>query len=277
MLRFLLVALAAYLLIVALAYVGQRKLQYFPDRRAIGPVAAGLDSDVAEVVIDTPDGERVAMWYRPAPEGAPTILFLHGNGGAIHHRTQRFRAYQAAGFGVAFLSYRGYGASTGSPSERGLVSDALAAYDHLAGSGAAPERLAVIGESLGSAVAVRLAVERPVGALVLEAPFTSAVAVGAAAYPWLPVRLLMWDRYDTASIIARVQAPLLVIHGERDTIVPIEQGRALFAAAPEPKTFLAINGAGHNDLASADVLARETAFVAETLQPRIPERTGPEE
>src|SRR5262249_39306345 len=147
---------------------------------------AGLQG-VEDVELTSTDGETLQAWYSPAQAGRATILYFHGNGGEIADRPERFTAYQAQGFGAFFLSYRGYGASTGSPSEQGLINDARAAYDWLMAKGIDPGELMLVGESLGSGVAVQLAAERRVRALALEAPFASAVDVAAAAYWWLPV------------------------------------------------------------------------------------------
>jgi fermentation-respiration switch protein FrsA (DUF1100 family) len=174
------------------------------------------------------------------------VLYFHGNGGSLRLRADRFRRLIADGTGLLALSYRGYGGSTGRPSERGMISDAAALYD-CAVARYTPEQLVLWGESLGSGVAVALAAERPVGRVLLEAPFTSAVEIGAAAYPFLPVRLLMHDPFRSDERIARVTAPVLVMHGERDTVVPIAYGERLYALIGAPKRFVRIANAGHND------------------------------
>jgi pimeloyl-ACP methyl ester carboxylesterase len=255
----LIVAVTAYVLIGAFMYVTQRSHQYFPGREGLAAHVAGLHA-VEDLKLATGDGETLQAWYAPARRGKPTVLFLHGNGGEISDRADRFAAYRAQGFGVLFLSYRGYGASTGSPSEQGLVSDARAAYDWLMAGGLEPQEIILVGESLGSGVAVQLAAERPVKAMALEAPFASAANVAAAAYWWLPVRLLMKDKFDSFAFIARVKVPLLVIHGDQDGIVPLSEGEALFAAANEPKEMVVIPGGDHGSVFSAETWAREMSF-----------------
>jgi fermentation-respiration switch protein FrsA (DUF1100 family) len=255
----LIVAVMAYVLIAAFMYVTQRSHQYFPGRQGLAAHAAGLEG-VEDLKLATADGETLQAWYAPARPGKPTILFFQGNGGEISDRADRFAAYQAQGFGVLFLSYRGYGASTGSPSEQGLVNDARAAYDWLMARGVKPDELMLVGESLGSGVAVQLAAERPVKAMALEAPFASAANVAAAVYWWLPVRLLMKDKFDSSAFIAKVKVPLLIIHGDVDGIVPLSEGETLFAAANEPKQMIVIAGGDHGSIFSAESWRREMGF-----------------
>src|SRR6266699_3190393 len=173
--------LLGYGAFVALLYVTQRALQYFPERIRTAPAVAGLP-EAEEVVLDTADGERVIAWHVPPRGDQPVILYFHGNGGALRYRVERFRALTADGSGLVALSYRGYGGSTGSPTEAGLINDATAAYAFVAAR-YEPARIVVWGESLGSGMAIALAAEHPVGRIVLEAPFSSAVDIGAAAYP----------------------------------------------------------------------------------------------
>ena len=253
-----------YLAAVAAMFVLQRQLQYFPSQRAPSPVEAGFDGAV-EHTLTAADGTRILLWYAPAPPGGVTLLYFQGNGGEIADRSARWAAYRAAGLGVAFLSYRGYGGSDGSPTEADLHDDATAAYDGLIAQGVPPDRLAIVGESLGTGVAVRLATTRPIGALLLEAPYTSAADIAAETYPWLPVRLLMRDQYRSIDRIRRITAPLFATHGTDDSLIPFRFGKALFDAAPDPKEFLAAPGIGHNDLFGSATFAAEIAFLARTL------------
>lgn len=249
----------AYGGILAYMYLKQRDLQYFPENKGLTPQAAGL-AGVEELTLTAPDGEKLKAWYAKAGPNRPTILYLHGNADEIADRSERFAYYRSARFGVFFLSYRGYGGSSGSPTQEGLVTDALAAYDWLAAQSIPPYDIALVGESLGSGVAVQLASRRPVAALALEAPFASAVDLGASIYWWLPVRLLMKDQFDSASIVGAVNAPLLIIHGDADTIVPLSQGRKLFAAASEPKAMIVIPGGTHASIFEQSTWAREIEF-----------------
>lgn len=262
MIRTLLVgALIGYLAIAAVLYLFQRRLQYFPDTQRISPAAAGL-AGFDEISLATPDGETLLAWHAPAPSGKRTIVYFHGNGGALQHRADRARLFRRSGYGMLLLSYRGYGGSTGVPTEKGLAIDALTAIDHLAGLGVDPSDLIYFGESIGAGVAVPAAVARPPAGVVLEAPFTSALDVAKGVYWWLPVGLLMKDRFESDALIGRVHAPLAIIHGDRDTVVPIGLGHRLYEAANEPKIMIVQEGRGHNTPLDPEVWRRIESFLA---------------
>jgi len=248
---------------VALMYVAQRALMYHPEALRTPPAAAGL-FDVQELVLDTADGEKVIVWYMPPRRDLPLVLYFHGNAGSLRNRANRFRALTGDGYGLVALSYRGYGGSTGSPSEVGMIADAQAAYA-FAGARVPTERIVVFGESLGTGVAVALAATQRIGRLILEAPFTSAIDIGARAYLFLPVRLLMKDPFRSDQRIAKVTAPLLVLHGERDGVVPITLGERLFALANEPKRFVRFPAGTHVDLDQHGALDAVRSFIAPTL------------
>ena len=260
MLKWLIAAVVLYGGFVGLLYVAQRSLQYFPERRRTAPSAVGLP-EAEEAVLDTADGERVIVWHVPPREGQPIFLYFHGNGGSLRWRVERFRALIADGSGLIALSYRGYGGSSGRPTERGLVEDAAAAYAFAIARYPA-ERIVLWGESLGSALALALAAEKSVGHLVLEAPFTSAADVGARYLWFLPVRLFLKDQFRSDLRIGKVTAPVLVVHGEDDAIVPVTLGERLYGLIRAPKRFVRIAGAGHNDL-GAQAVAAAKQFVAE--------------
>ncbi len=257
----LLFLLAGYGAMVAISYFAQRSLMYFPDRTRTPPVQAGLP-EAEEVAIETVDGEKLVVWYVPAAEGKPVVLYLHGNGGALVHRVRRFRGLIAGGNGLVALSYRGYGGSSGSPTEEGLLADAAAAYAFAAARYPA-NRIAVFGESLGTGVAIWLAAEKPVARVLLQAPYTSIVDIAAAAYPFILVRLLLKDRYRSDERVGGVTAPVLVIHGERDRIVPIEYGERLYALIRAPKKFVRFPEGGHVDLDQNGALDIIRSFLAE--------------
>jgi uncharacterized protein len=262
-LKWILLVIVGWGGIVALMYFAQRSLMYFPDKVRTPPAAAGLPA-AEEVVLQTADGEKLIAWHVPPRGEKPVVLYFQGNGGGLALRANRFRALTADGTGLLALSYRGYGGSSGSPSETGLIRDAEAVYE-FAAARYQTVRLALLGESLGSGVAVALAATHPVGAIMLEAPFTSAAAVAAATYPFLPVRWLMKDPFYSDRRIVDVHAPALVMHGGRDSIVPIALGEQLFALIPGPKQFVRFAEAGHNDLDQygANQVVRE--FLAKTL------------
>jgi fermentation-respiration switch protein FrsA (DUF1100 family) len=238
---------AVYGAVALAAYFGQRKLMYFPDLAHTPPAQVGLVG-VAERVIETPDGARVIAWYGKAQPGRPTLLYFHGNGGSLAIRAPRVARFMAEGWGVYMMTYRGYGGSTGAPSEAANVADARLAYHALVREGVPPGSIVAYGESLGSGIAVRIAAELPVGGVILDAPYTSIVDVAAKAYPFLPVRLFLTDRYETTRYIAGIKAPLLILHGAHDPVVPIAMGRELARLAPEPKLLVVFANGGHSDL-----------------------------
>ena len=260
-LKWLLIAVfVGYGALVALAYFAQRALMYFPDRTRTAPAAAGLPQ-AEEIALTTSDGERLIAWH-VAPRGdKPVVLYFQGNGGALVLRAMRFARLIADGAGLLALSYRGYGGSTGRPSEAGLLRDAQAAYAFAAARHPA-ERLVLYGESLGTGVAVALAAERKVGRLVLEAPFTSALDIGAAAYPFLPVRLMMRDQFRSDERIGKVTAPVLVLHGALDEVIPIVYGERLYALIGAPKKFVRFPDGHHSDLDDHGASAAVRDFLA---------------
>lgn len=227
----------------------QRSFLYFPLSQAPPPIASVLPG-AEEVQLKTDDGIALSGWFRAGPPGAITVVVFNGNAGDRSHRAPLATALHRAGFGVLLFDYRGYAGQPGTPSEDGLAADARAAVTHVQRRGDVdPGRIAYFGESLGAAVAVRLATERPPFALVLRSPFTTLEDMAKLHYPWLPAGPLLVDRYGSIDRIGEVRAPLLVIAGTRDGIVPLSQSRRLFDAANEPKRFIAIDGADHNDLA----------------------------
>jgi uncharacterized protein len=258
------VAAVAYAAVLACLYLFQRQLLYFPDRSR--PQLAGLaELGVREVSLPSADGLSLLSWYLPPRGQRPVILYFHGNGGHIGYRADRIRRFAREGYGVLLLEYRGYGGNPGTPSEEGLYRDAAAATAFLADAGIGPRRLVLYGESLGSAVAVQVAAEREVAAVVLESAFTSIAAAAQYHYRYVPAALLVVDRFDSLSRIGRVGAPILMLHGGRDGIVPARFGEELYAAAPEPKQRWLAPDAGHEDLARFGALDAVVAFIERHL------------
>ena len=261
MLKWLLViALVGYGVLVALVYVGQRALQYFPERFRTAPAAAGLP-DAEEVTLQTADGEKVIVWHVPPRGEKPVVLYFHGNGGSLAWRTERFRALAAGGMGLVALSYRGYGGSSGRPTEIGLIEDGYAAHA-FAAARYPVSRIALWGESLGSGVAIALAAEKPVGRIVLESPFTSIADIAAQIYWFLPVRWLIKDPFRSDLRVGKMTAPVLILHGERDAVVPIALGERLYALITSPKRFLRYSSGGHNDLGAHGAIEAAKQFLA---------------
>jgi hypothetical protein len=240
-----LVLASAYGVLVVAACTFQRSLQYFPDPAERAPDPSGPPIQV--VRLTTADGQRLVAWFLPPSGDEPVLLFFGGNGDSLSGDRGRFDEAQQVGAGLLAVAYEGYSGSTGHPTEDGLHRDADAGYAWLAARYPA-SRIVIEGYSLGSGVAVRLAATHPARALVLEAPFTSAVDVGAARMPLLPVRLMMWDRFESRDWIGKVRMPVLIVHGDADDTVPEHFGRELYALANAPKTFVNLPGASHTDL-----------------------------
>lgn len=230
--------------LLALAWSQQRRLIYFPSAGPVPPAATMLPNG-QDVVLDS-DGIRLGAWYFPVAGGGPAVLVCNGNGGDRSGRIALAAALNRIGLSVLLFDYRGYGGNPGQPSEDGTAADARAAQAWLAAQPGV-EKIVYFGESLGGAVAVGLAVERPPAALILRSPFTSLPDVGAMHYPWLPVRWLLMDRYPSIDRIGSVHVPVMVIAGDRDDIVPEALSRRLYDAANEPKRYVLVPGAGHND------------------------------
>lgn len=261
--------IASYLAFGTLLYAVQRNLVFLPNRMPADPARLDL-AELEQTVLSTADGEKLIAWHIPPKPGAPVIVYLHGNAGnlASPPRPARFRALAELGFGLLAVSYRGYGGSTGSPSEEGLHLDALVAYDEAFRRYGA-ERLVLYGESLGTGVAVRLAAEKACAALILDAPYSSVLALAEARYPLMPVDLLMLDRFQSDRLIGQVRAPLLVLHGDEDIIIPVAEGERLYAAAPEPKRLILFHRGRHVDLYARGGIAEVRDFLADVAAGRF--------
>ena len=252
--------IAVYATICVVVYFGNRLFMYFPNPTRAAPAEAGLDH-VKEIEIAAADGVTLVAWYAPARGDKPTILYFHGNAANAANRAPRIELIQENGFGVLYLNNRGYGGSGGRPTEEDNVADAIAAYDHLIGLGVPPTRIAAYGESLGSGQAVRLAAARPVAGIVLEAPLTSTVDVARRTYFWPPIGLLITDKYDNERNIRSVTAPVLILHGEQDGVIPVEMGRRVFRAANEPKRIEVFPQGTHDDLFGQGAWEKTRSFL----------------
>lgn len=268
-------SLAAALLVLSMI---EDRFIYFPSRALEAtPDVHGIPYE--DVRLTTSDGETVTGWFVPAPEPAAVILFLHGNAGNVSHRLDAIAGLRRSGFSVLIIDYRGYGNSSGAPSEAGLHRDARAAWDHLMSRGIEPGSVVLYGESLGSSPALGLAAGlagegRPgPGAIVLEGAFTSAIEMGRRHFPWLPVGWILRCRLDNLSAIAGVETPTLIIHGERDEVAPMEMGRRLYeASAARLKEFHAVPMALHNTVwtgGGSSIYAKIREFVGRARLPRI--------
>ncbi|MGH6713622.1 MAG: alpha/beta hydrolase [Bradyrhizobium sp.] len=256
----LIVVSAGYTCGLAALFFAQRSFLFpIPTAQRTSPQAAGFP-EAEEHALATADGERVIVWHVPAKPGRPVLLYFHGNGDFLAGFFGRFRDLITDGTGIVALSYRGYAGSTGYPSERGLLQDAAAAYAFTTARYGA-DRIVVWGFSLGTGVAVALAAEQAVGKIILEAPYTSLVDVAASAFPIFPVRLAMRDPFHSDQRVARITAPMLILHGAQDATIPIAFGERLFALAHEPKTFVKFPDGGHNDLDAYGATAAARKFI----------------
>jgi hypothetical protein len=227
---------------------------------------------VEELRLATQDGETLVAWHIPAREGRPVILYFQGNGGSLVDRAFRFRLLAESGYGVLAVSYRGYGGSSGSPSEAGLMQDGEALYRAARARGYADGRIVLMGESLGTSLAIFLARAHKPAAVVLDSAYLSAIDIAAAHYWMFPARWFLKDRYRTDLAISAVHAPVFFVHGEKDFIVPIESARRLFELANEPKIFFAIPRAGHLVLDLPEVFPRVREWINATVSSRAPPR-----
>ncbi len=246
-------------------YAFQRRLMYAPDRTRVDPRQIGA-SGMKEVILEAKDGTKLIAWYKRAKPGKPTLLYFHGKKGNLAIRRDRIKQITRDGYGLFMLSYRSYGGSEGRPTEHRNVSDGVLAYDYLRMLGLRENEIVAYGESLGTGVATQVAARRQTAAVVLEAPFTSIVAVGKMMYPLLPVHLFVDDKYRSIKYIRQINAPLMIVHGTRDRLIPIELGERLFEAAVTPKEMIRMADIGHTGLFRAGIWPHISAF----LEARVP-------
>ena len=271
----LLIALAIPLVLV---WAGQRSLMYLPLGSVLPPADAGVPGAEA-FTVRTPDGLDLGAWFLRSDREPPlaTVIVLNGNAGNRSYRAPLAKRLTGAGFDVCLFDYRGYGGNGGSPSEAGLQIDARAVRAAVAARpGVDADRVILFGESLGTGVAVALARDAPPFAIVLRSPFTSMADVAAHHYWFLPVRQLLWDRYDSLSRASALTSPVAIVAGDRDRVVPIELSRRLYDAIRAPKTFVTVSGADHNDfeLNAGAELARAVGWAAEAARAHDGRRAG---
>ncbi len=248
MIYFILWVIALYVAISAYVYIFQGRYLYFPNipTRELQTTPADIGYNYADVSIQTVDDQELHGWFiqRDTPRG--TVLFFHGNAGNISHRLDSIAFWHQQGFEVFIFDYRGYGRSSGTPSEAGTYRDGQAAWEYLLDERSVdPRNIVLFGRSLGAAIAARTASENAPRALILESVFSSVRDMGRRYYPWLPVRWITRLHYDTAALVSQIDCPVLVIHSRDDEIIPFDQGRKVFERAGQPKEFLEILG-DHN-------------------------------
>lgn len=236
-----------YAIILSIVFIFQRNFIYYPQFTKNKNYDA-LMPQLQLVKLKTSDDLTLDAWYKKAKDNMPTIVAFHGNAGLLTSKDAPLKKFLDEGYGLFIMLHRGYGPNPGKPTEQGLYLDARSAISFLRKQGVMTPCMVLYGASLGGAVAVQLASETQVGALILFAPFTSMVDVGKKHYPFLPVKWLLLDRYDNLTKIKKIHAPILMIHGENDRIVPVLLGRRLFEAANMPKELLFLENSGHDDI-----------------------------
>lgn len=236
-------------------------LLFQADRTPPDVANANVDG-LQSVRVRTADGLDLTAWFLPPPPGQMTILYLHGNGGNLTNRIGRVRRMARQGNGLLFLEYRGYGGNPGTPSEDGLAADAAGALSFLRDNGIEGGHVVLYGESLGTGVAVRLATDHRVGGVILDAPYTSIANVAQSRFPLLPIKLLIRNRFDLIGRIARIGAPLLIVQGARDHVIPPAMGRAVYEAAVQPKTIWVAPDGTHDDVLESGGEPIVTSFIA---------------
>jgi fermentation-respiration switch protein FrsA (DUF1100 family) len=229
----------------------QRQLIFFPDPAAVPPAAEVIDG-ARDVTLHTADGLELGAWFVPAASGdrdgpRHAVLVAPGNGGNRLGRASLAERLSERGFAVLLMDYRGYGGNPGSPSEKGIVLDADAAVAALTDLGYPPDRTVYLGESLGTGVVAALARRTLPAAMVLRSPFTDLADVGAHHYPWLPVRLLLTDRFAVLENVRQTDVPTVVVYGDRDSVVPARFSAAVADAAPRLVDEIVLEGVDHND------------------------------
>lgn len=275
--QFVMFAAVLYGALMLVLFLRQDSMVYYPEMPGrdyeATPAQAGMPYEA--VTLAASDGVRLDAWFIPAEHARGALLYAHGNAGNISHRLDAIRLFRDMGLSVLIFDYRGYGKSTGKPSEEGTYRDAEAAWQYLTTQrNIAPACIVIFGESLGASVATQLAAHHPPAALVIAAGFTSVPDLAAGFYPYFPVRWLSRYRYNTRRYLQDVRAPVMVMHSRKDEIIPYVHGRALYEAAPEPKQFVELRG-GHNDLffANEEVFSREVGtFVKQRLPLSVLER-----
>ena len=265
--------LVMYMVVLGMMYFFQTTLLYHPVHEIESPAAYGLPH-VQAATLHQPMGIDIQIWYAPPRKSKPTIVYFHGNGGNLSGRQNYFKAFTADGYGLVAVDYRGFGASMGLPSELGILEDARAAV-HFAQNHLHQENNQIIlfGESLGTGVAVHMAEElsaqdQPPALLVLQSPYTSVANRAAELYPYIPVRWLLKDPFESLARISNVKAPVLILHGEDDPIIPLAHGQAMFEAAHEPKRGVFLPGVHHTDFDVQEILGEMESMLPLPALPR---------
>lgn len=240
----LILGITTYLTLLILLTLFQKRFIFVPSTEQTLPQTVGL-SEFKIIYIPTADGEKLVTWYKKPEKNGKTILFFHGNGGALANYSRIIHELKANADGFLAIDYRGYGGSTGTPSAKGLYTDAMSALQFLKKEGVTTEQIIVVGYSIGSGLAVQVASQNDIAALILFAPYSSLEDIAKNRFPYLPVQYLLTDNIDALALIKNVRAPLLVMHGLRDNIIPYWIGKKLYDAASTSKKIILLEDEGH--------------------------------
>ena len=268
-----------YAVLAAALFFYQPNLLYFPDMptRQVQATPGDIGLDFDSVTLTTSDNEQLDAWFVPAELARGTLLFCHGNAGNNSHRLDSIRLFHELGLSVLIFDYRGYGQSTGKPTEKGTYRDADAAWQYLVEQrNISPEHIILFGRSLGASIAAELTTRQAAAGVILESAFTSVPDVAAKFYPWLPVRWMSRYQYNTRKQLADIHSPVLIVHSRDDEIISYTNGEQLFAVANEPKQFLELRG-GHNDgfLVSGESYVRGLDFFINEVSIKATEALNP--
>lgn len=249
LIRILISIVSVYAIVVLLVYLGQRYLQYAPNRSYPGKPADYGVQEMEEMRVTAEDEQENLAWYVPpkSPNGK-IIIYYHGNAGHIADRAYKIRHFLDAGYGAYLCEYRGYGGNKGDLSEQGIYRDARSALNFLRTQGYGPDQWIIYGESIGSGPAVQMALETQPKGLILEGAFSSAIDVAGGKYPWLPTKYLLKDKYDSIKKLPSIHSSLLMLHGDIDPVIPYALGQKLFEKGNAPKEFVTVKGGQHSNL-----------------------------
>ncbi|MCE2993087.1 MAG: alpha/beta hydrolase [Alphaproteobacteria bacterium] len=261
LLRFLVVLALIYVAVSATIYFKQRSLLYFPDKD-IKEISSYSLGDTQDLMIKSKDGTEIQIWYKKAEPNKPMALYFHGNSYNLGKRSEKFRELIDLGYGFVAPSYHGFGKSDGNPSKEAILGDARTAIKFLEDQGYKTEDTVVIGESLGSGVAVQMATEYKFREVFLITPYTSIADRAQQIYWYLPVQYLVKDNFINSDKIAKINAPLLMVHGTKDDVIPHSHAEALFAIAEEPKKLIIYDGKGHSNLDNREIFTEMTKFLS---------------
>lgn len=253
-------AIVIYLILLVSIYALQRKLQYHPSGEIAAPAAYSLVGFEVKN-LTTKDNDRILAWYKKPDHHKKIIVYFHGNAGNMGGRADKFKIFASDGYGVLAISYSGYYGSSGKSSEQALINDGKAALDFLYSQGYKPQDIILFGESLGSGIAVQLAAQDKFFAVILEAPYSSIANVAQRTYWFVPVDLLLKDRFDSIKYAAKITSPTLIFHGTADHVVPYAEGQKLFAAIKSEKQFITVEGAGHLQFDNQFLLEKANDFL----------------